>query len=503
MTTISTEEMTTILKTAQQGLSLLRDEHSTISRTLEAITSGLNDDEISLPREKNAQVNENFEKLMTGIDETSLMMLVAQMMRSDDLRNQKTRDLQKLLNEENGWLREELSYTQKRLQESESAVARLEEELNQLRFLDSMKNVICDTNTASLADESSRIPIIDVLDLGFDPEEEMNNHNNEQSNSAPSRLQTLNALVIQYIREGRTEIAGPLCKQALEELMSTSGKEHPDVATMLNVLAMVYRDQQKYKEASGYLEQALAIREKCFGETDQLVASTLNNMAIVFGKRGKYREAEGYCRRALKIREMVFGENDPDVAKQLNNLALLCLHQGKYEEVEDCHRKALKILERLDVIDDMNTLKTQNQLASILLKQGKYEEAQGVYKTILTKIHKKSGGIEGKSLWEVAEERQRKMEKGEKMEVMETRQLEYLDNPDIITSVKNLAAVYRRQGKYEAADTLEDATMRGHQQSDDSNTTSNISMEVSRRSSNISSQNNLKSKLMHVFGFKF
>ena len=40
MTTISTEEMTTILKTAQQGLSLLRDEHSTISRTLEAITSG-------------------------------------------------------------------------------------------------------------------------------------------------------------------------------------------------------------------------------------------------------------------------------------------------------------------------------------------------------------------------------------------------------------------------------------------------------------------------------
>ena len=82
---------------------------------------------------------------MTGIDETSLMMLVAQMMKSDDLRNQKTQNLQKLLNEENGWLREELAYTQKRLQESESAVARLEEELNQLRFLDSMKNVICDT----------------------------------------------------------------------------------------------------------------------------------------------------------------------------------------------------------------------------------------------------------------------------------------------------------------------------------------------------------------------
>ena len=40
---------------------------------------------------------------------------------------------------------------------------------------------------------------------------------------------------------GRYEVAVPLCKQALDDLQRTSGREHPDVATMLNILALVYR----------------------------------------------------------------------------------------------------------------------------------------------------------------------------------------------------------------------------------------------------------------------
>ena len=41
--------------------------------------------------------------------------------------------------------------------------------------------------------------------------------------------------------QGRYEVAVPLCKQALDDLQRTSGREHPDVATMLNILALVYR----------------------------------------------------------------------------------------------------------------------------------------------------------------------------------------------------------------------------------------------------------------------
>lgn len=57
----------------------------------------------------------------------------------------------------------------------------------------------------------------------------------------PARLRTLHNLVIQYASQGRYEVAVPLCRQALQDLEITSGRYHPDVATMLNILALVYR----------------------------------------------------------------------------------------------------------------------------------------------------------------------------------------------------------------------------------------------------------------------
>ncbi len=47
--------------------------------------------------------------------------------------------------------------------------------------------------------------------------------------------------MIQYAAQGRYDVAVPLCKQALEDLEKSVGRDHPDVATMLNILALVYR----------------------------------------------------------------------------------------------------------------------------------------------------------------------------------------------------------------------------------------------------------------------
>lgn len=97
-------------------------------------------------------------------------------------------------------------------------------------------------------------------------------------------------------------MAVPLCKQALEDLEKTSGRDHPDVATMLNILALgtkkklqrcfsflfsVYRDQSKWREAANLLNDALAIRERTLGANHPAVAATLNNLAVLYGKRGK------------------------------------------------------------------------------------------------------------------------------------------------------------------------------------------------------------------------
>uniref|UniRef100_A0A2K5IQM1 Kinesin light chain n=1 Tax=Colobus angolensis palliatus TaxID=336983 RepID=A0A2K5IQM1_COLAP len=200
----------------------------------------------------------------------------------------------------------------------------------------------------------------------------------------PARLRTLHNLVIQYAAQGRYEVAVPLCKQALEDLERTSGRGHPDVATMLNILALVYRDQNKYKEAAHLLNDALSIRESTLG---------------------------------------------PD-----------------------------------------------HPAASCYLKQGKYAEAETLYKEILTRAHVQEFGSvddDHKPIWMHAEERE-EMSKSRHHEGG-TPYAEYggwykackVSSPTVNTTLRNLGALYRRQGKLEAAETLEECAQRSRRQGTD------------------------------------
>merc|ERR1711936_489652 len=216
------------------------------------------------------------------------------------------------------------------------------------------------------------------------------------------------------------------------------------------------------------LNDALAIREKTLGENHPAVAATLNNLAVLYGKRGKYKDAEPLCKRALEIREKVLGSDHPDVAKQLNNLALLCQNQGKYEEVEKYYQRALAIYETNLGQDDPNVAKTKNNLASAYLKQGKYKEAEILYKQVLTRAHEREFGTiddHNKPIWQVAEEREENKNNPEQQTVPygehgSWHRAAKVDSPTVTTTLKNLGALYRRQGKYEAAETLEDCALR-------------------------------------------
>ena len=384
--------------------------------------------------------------------------------------------------QENTWLREELSNAQHKLMQSEQKVASLEEDISQLNFMNDIKNIDpakveekVEEKVEPKEEEEEEDTHID-MDLG---ESEPGTDNVMSSvgdvgsgyYEIPARLRTLHNLVIQYASQGRYEVAVPLCKQALDDLEKTSGRNHPDVATMLNILALVYRDQNKFKEASVLLNEALAIREKTLGEDHPAVAATLNNLAVLYGKRGKYKEAEPLCKRALEIREKVLGPEHPDVAKQLNNLALLCQNQGKYEEVERYYQRALQIYQEKLGQDDPNVAKTKNNLASCFLKQGKYRQAESLYKEILMQTHaaefggRRSNGVKSGS-WTDSEDKD-----GE-----DTNAVPYGDyggwhkaariaSPTVQATLKNLSALYRRQGKYDAAETLEECAMRSKNKS--------------------------------------
>uniref|UniRef100_A0A8C0QZB0 Kinesin light chain n=1 Tax=Canis lupus dingo TaxID=286419 RepID=A0A8C0QZB0_CANLU len=475
---LSQEEILGSTRLVSQGLEALHSEHQAVlqslSHTIECLQQGGHEE--GLVHEKARQLRRSMENIELGLSEAQVMLALASHLSTVESEKQKLRAQVRRLCQENQWLRDELAGTQQRLQRSEQAVAQLEEEKKHLEFLGQLRQYDEDGHTT---EEKEGDATKDSLDDLFPNEEEEDSSNGlsrgqgtqHSGYEIPARLRTLHNLVIQYAAQGRYEVAVPLCKQALEDLERTSGRGHPDVATMLNILALVYRDQNKYKEAAHLLNDALSIRESTLGRDHPAVAATLNNLAVLYGKRGKYKEAEPLCQRALGIREKVLGTDHPDVAKQLNNLALLCQNQGKYEAVERYYRRALAIYEGQLGPDNPNVARTKNNLASCYLKQGKYAEAETLYKEILTRAHvQEFGSVDG--------------EQGgpgegpagcEEMQNGGTPYTEYggwykackVSSPTVNTTLRNLGALYRRQGKLEAAETLEECALRSQKQGTD------------------------------------
>ncbi|XP_019807223.1 kinesin light chain 1 isoform X9 [Tursiops truncatus] len=478
---LTQDEIISKTKQVIQGLEALKNEHNSILQSLlETLKCLKKDDESNLVEEKSNMIRKSLEMLELGLSEAQVMMALSNHLNAVESEKQKLRAQVRRLCQENQWLRDELANTQQKLQKSEQSVAQLEEEKKHLEFMNQLKKYDDDISPSEDKDtDSTKEPLDDLFpNDDDDPGQGMQQQQSSAAAAAqqggyeiPARLRTLHNLVIQYASQGRYEVAVPLCKQALEDLEKTSGHDHPDVATMLNILALVYRDQNKYKDAASLLNDALAIREKTLGRDHPAVAATLNNLAVLYGKRGKYKEAEPLCKRALEIREKVLGKDHPDVAKQLNNLALLCQNQGKYEEVEYYYQRALEIYQTKLGPDDPNVAKTKNNLASCYLKQGKFKQAETLYKEILTRAHEREFGSvddENKPIWMHAEEREEC--KGKQKDG--TSFGEYggwykackVDSPTVTTTLKNLGALYRRQGKFEAAETLEEAAMRSRKQ---------------------------------------
>uniref|UniRef100_A0A8C9SY27 Kinesin light chain n=1 Tax=Scleropages formosus TaxID=113540 RepID=A0A8C9SY27_SCLFO len=450
---LSQEEIISRTKQVIQGLETLKHEHQSIlDGLLQTLRCLKQDEESSLVEEKSMMIRKSLEMLELGLSEAQVMMALSGHLSSVESEKQK-------------------------LRRSEQSVAQLEEEKKHLEFMNQLKKYDEDLSPSEEKDSDSTKESLDDLFPNDEDEQGPGIPQHNASSAAvaaaqqggyeiPARLRTLHNLVIQYASQGRYEVAVPLCKQALEDLEKTSGHDHPDVATMLNILALVYRDQNKYKEAANLLNDALAIREKTLGKDHPAVAATLNNLAVLYGKRGKYKEAEPLCKRALEIREQVLGKDHPDVAKQLNNLALLCQNQGKYQEVEYYYQRALDIYQTKLGPDDPNVAKTKNNLASCYLKQGKFKQAETLYKEILTRAHEREfGSVDDVVIFLHSHSFQGKQKDGSPFgEYGGWYKACKVDSPTVTTTLKNLGALYRRQGKFEAAETLEEAAMRSRKQ---------------------------------------
>ncbi|CAF3377359.1 unnamed protein product [Rotaria socialis] len=506
---MSQDDILQSTKSVIQGLDALKNEHGKLLENIVNTTQKLSPMEANKLEEKVGLLRKSMDMIELGIGEAHVMMQLGNHLQNLEAEKHKLRTQVKRLCQENAWLRDELASTQKKLHECEQINASHSVEIEHLKFLKDVRQYDVDndnsnaqsTSGTNLGNSNRSSNGQDLVNDLFPPDDNDSGQDicgdqqdigggNQQENARrfgsyadlmmspsqsatgsfisttgyeiPARLKTLHNLVIQYASQGRYEVAVPLCRQALEDLEKTSGHQHPDVATMLNILALVYRDQSKFKEASALLNDALAIREKTLGPDHPAVAATLNNLAVLYGKRNKFKEAEPLCKRALEIREKCLGPSHPDVAKQLNNLALLCQNQSKYDEVESYYKRAIEIYTKSLGPDDPNVAKTKNNLASAYLKQQKYKEAEQLYKEVLTRAHEKEFGLPHQDPSTTATGSGGGGGGGGGPYDAHGGWYKTIraDTPTVTTTLKNLSLLYRRQGRYEAADTLENCALR-------------------------------------------
>ncbi|CAF0821656.1 unnamed protein product [Didymodactylos carnosus] len=444
-----------------QGLETLRQEHTLLINSTKTKSS----DDLQKNNVKHSRLKQSLELVDLGIGEARVMVEL-----NNHLQNLES-DARKLLlqvqrlSQENSWLRDELSSTEKRFQGSKSTKLELEQEIKELNEsiikLPSLPSTITiddkdfDLNSSSRIDDSLSLQKETTDDyetsqattmkrFGSYSDEFGMSHMNSTLHETSARFRTIHNLVIQYASAGRYEVAVPLCRQALEDIAKVHGPDHQDRAAMLNILALVYREQNKFKEALILLEEALAIREKVLGPEDPAVAATLNNLAVLYGKQDLYKDAEPLCKRALEIREKAFGRDHPVVAKQLTNLALLCLKQGKYSMVEMYYTRAIDIYSKHYGNNDPNVAKTKNNLASLYLREGKYKAAAQLYKEVLADI-------------QLSNANQKLTQKPLAHSQTERNSLE---QTTVTMMLKNLGAIYRRQGFFNHADILEACAVR-------------------------------------------
>ena len=177
-------------------------------------------------------------------------------------------------------------------------------------------------------------------------------------------------------------------------------------------------DQGRYAEALRSYQSALSIFESLLGSEHPHVASALNNMSGAYKGLGDTDNAIKVLKRALRIRQKVLGASHPYTGSTLVNLATMYQETGNYEA-------ALKFFEQASPI--------------ILSKVGKNDPNRALFFNNLASLHRNLGNLE--KAHELL---------GDALQIYR-RSGTPANDINYLNAYNNMAAVYHKQGKYDAA----------------------------------------------------
>lgn len=205
-----------------------------------------------------------------------------------------------------------------------------------------------------------------------------------------------------------------------EELIDFLSDE--DLTSPFIGLGVFYEEQGTYDQAARWYENCRYVTQNRFGSSHLAVAESLHYLGWLYNYQGRHLEAESRLKEALELRKFLLGYNHPDVATSWNALGTFYLHQKSYREAKRLLRRALKLRKRLLDNNHPNVAVSLIQLAGLFQHIERYPEAETLYLEALEIEESLQGKKQDCSL-----------------------------EPDIATTLNNLATLYIHWGQHEAA----------------------------------------------------
>jgi eukaryotic-like serine/threonine-protein kinase len=278
-----------------------------------------------------------------------------------------------------------------------------------------------------------------------------------------SVAQCLNSLAALYRAQGHYAQAEPLFTRALAIYERALGPDDAEVAHTLNSMAVFYKVQGRYAQAEPLYTRALEIYERAFGPDHPAVANGLSNRANLYNSNpDQFAQAEPLLLRALAIREKAFGPDHPGVAMTLNNLGALYMRQGGHAEAEPILLRAVAIYERALGRDHPDVLTAKGSLASLYWSQGKLDKSVPLLEAVLQAGEKKLGRQHPITLHTVANLGVNYMGAGrltDAIPLLEEAHRASKQNPLLAFAGRALASIYRDQGRFVEAESLDIETL--------------------------------------------
>ncbi|KAL5359328.1 hypothetical protein BJX96DRAFT_183673 [Aspergillus floccosus] len=203
-----------------------------------------------------------------------------------------------------------------------------------------------------------------------------------------------------------------------------------------------------------YLPHALFL----FGQTEfrkqqDRYTDLIRKVGTCLDREGRYNEAEKFLVQVMTTREQVLGPKHPDTLTSVDDLISTFWNQGRVKEAEELQVQVMETRKEMLGPEHPHTLVSMGNLAATYRDQGQWKEAEELQAEELRLRSKEFGRDHPSTLITMG-----RLKESEEKEVQVAETIKRLlgpEHPDTLTSMHNLASIYRNQGRWKEAEELQ------------------------------------------------